>query len=107
MKTFFSNIWKYLALLAFGAIAGIIAGIKLIGKPSVSIINAENYIAEQFQKVGKLKQRGEGNSQQIDLEPVNRGISSGRQKRISKRKARREVRFDTITEKEEMEQKDF
>lgn len=107
MKTFFSNIWKYLALLAFGAIAGIITGIKLIGKPSVSIINAENYIAEQFQKVGKLKQRGEGNSQQIDLEPVNLEISSGRQKRISKRKARREVRFDKITEKEEMEQKDF
>lgn len=42
---FFSNLWKYLALLFAGIIAGIVAAIKLIEKPSVLNVETDTFIA--------------------------------------------------------------
>lgn len=99
---FFSNLWKYLAFLFAGIIAGIVAAIQLIEKPSILNVNADSFIAEQTQKIGKLKQRGEGNSQDASQLPV---IPTRKEKRLARRETRRESRQKKETEKEEQEQK--
>ena len=104
MKIFFLNIWKYLAFLFAGIIAGLVAAIKLIEKPSILNVNADSFIAQQTQKIGKIKQRGEGNSLDIFLLPA---IPSRKEKRLNRRAARRESRKEKETEKEEQEQKDY
>ncbi|HCY39957.1 MAG TPA: hypothetical protein DHV48_01125 [Prolixibacteraceae bacterium] len=98
MKSFFLNIWKYLALLFAGVIGGMIAAIKLIEKPSILNVNAENFIAEQTHKIGKLKQKGEGNS----LSPV---LPTPKEKRLVRRTKKRESRLKKETEKEDQQQK--
>ena len=100
MKAFLLNIWKYLALIFAGIIGGMIAAIKLIEKPSILNVTTDNFIAEQTQKIGKLKQKGEGNS----LSPV---IPTQKEKRLSRRVARRESRLKKETKKEEQQQKDY
>ena len=99
MKAFLFNIWKYLALIFAGIIGGMIAAIKLIEKPSILNVNADNFIAEQTHKIGKLKQKGEGNY----LSPV---LQTRKEKRLSRRVARRESRLLKETEKEEQQQKE-
>ena len=103
MKIFFLNIWKYLAFLFAGIIAGIIAAIKLIEKPTVLNVNADTFVAEQTQKIGKIKQKGEGNSQDIFLLPA---IPTRREKRLARRAARRELRLEKETKPEEQDLKD-
>jgi len=103
MKIFFSNIWKYLAFLFAGIAAGIIAAIKLIEKPTVLNVAADTFIAEQTQRIGKIKQRGEWNSLDTNLLPE---IPTRREKRIARRSARREFRLEKETQMEEQVLKD-
>ena len=103
MKIFFLNIWKYLAFLFAGIIAGLVAAIKLIEKPSILNVNADSFIAQQTQKIGKIKQRGEGNSLDIFLLPA---IPSRKEKRLNRRAARRESRLEKETKPEEQDLKD-
>ena len=98
----FSNLWKYLAVLFTGIIAGMVAAIKLIEKPTVLNVAAENFVAEQTQKIGKLKQRGEGNSQEVSVPPA---LPARKERSLARRAARRESKLKQETEKEEQEQK--
>lgn len=104
MKQILANLWKYLALLALGALAGILVVVKLVVKPSVLTINAENFIAEQTQRIGKLKQRGKGNLQQAVQLPLT---LSRKEKRLIRRASRRELRLNKATSLEESIQKNF
>ena len=104
MKIFFSSIWKYIALLFAGIVAGMVAAIKLIEKPSVVNVAADTFVAQQTQKIGKLKQRGEGNSQDASLLPL---IPTRKDKRLARRAAKRELRLKKETETEELKQKDY
>ena len=103
MKIFFSSIWKYLAFLFAGIAAGIIAAIKLIEKPSVLNVAADTFVAEQTQKIGKIKQRGECNSLDANLLPE---IPTRKEKRLARRAARRELRLEKETQMEEQDLKD-
>ena len=103
MKIFFLNIWKYLALLFAGMIAGMVAAIKLIEKPSVVNVLADTFVAEQTQQIGKLKQRGEGNLLDVS-QPTE--MPTRKEKRLARRAARRELRLKKETQLEETEQKD-
>jgi hypothetical protein len=103
MKIFFSSIWKFLAFLFAGIAAGMVAAIKLIEKPSILNVAADNFVAEQSQKIGKIKQRGEGNSLDTSLLPE---IPTRREKRIARRAARRELRLEKETQMEEQDLKD-
>ena len=98
--TLLSNIWKYLALLFAGIIAGMVAAIKLIEKPSILNVTADSFISEQTQKIGKLKQKGEGNS-------LSQGLPTRKKKRLVRRTLRRESRLKIETETEEQQQKDY
>jgi hypothetical protein len=104
MKLFFINIWKYLAFLFAGIIAGMVAAIKLIERPGVQNVVADTYIAQQAQKIGKLKQRGEGNSQMTSMLAKPK---TGKEKRLARRAVRRESRLIKQTQSEEQEQKDY
>ena len=100
MKVLFVNIWKYIALIFAGIIAGMVAAIKLVEKPSILNVNADSFIAEQTLKIGKLKQKGEGNS----LSPV---LPTRKEKRLACRTRKRESRLMKETEKEEQQQKEL
>jgi len=104
MKIFFSSIWKYMALLFAGIVAGMVAAIKLIEKPTVLNVAADTFVAEQTQKIGKLKQRGEGNTQDVSQLPE---IPTRKDKRLARRAAKRELRLEKETETEELKQKDY
>ncbi len=104
MKAFFSGLWKTIALLALGALSGILVVLKLGIKPSVITINAENFIAEQTQRIGKLKQRGQGNQQEAVQLPLT---LSRKEKRLVRRASRREQRLNRATAQEESDQKNF
>ena len=103
MKIFFSNIWKYLAFLFAGIAAGMVAAIKLIEKPSVLNVDTDTFVAEQTQKIGKIKQRGEGNSLDTSLLPE---IPTRREKRIARRAAKRELRLKKEIKPEEQDLRD-
>ena len=92
-----------MALLFAGIIAGLVAAIKLIEKPTVLNVAADTFVAEQTQQIGKLKQRGDGNLQDISL-PTQ--IPTRKEKRLARRAARREQRLKKETLLEETEQKD-
>jgi hypothetical protein len=104
MKVLFVNIWKYLALVFAGIIAGMIAAIKLIEKPSIMNVTADSFIAEQTKKIGKLKKKGEGNSQNSTQ---LREIPSRKEKRMIRRFGRKELRLKKETEMEEQDQNDY
>lgn len=87
MKIFFSQIWKYLTVFFAGVITAMVYSIRQFHDHT--IINAETYIASQEQKIGKLKQRGEGNSQEAFIPSIN---PDRKKKRIDRRTARRESR---------------
>ena len=101
--TFFSKIWKYLTFLFAGIAAGMVAAIKLIEKPTVLNVDTDTFVAEQTQKIGKIKQRGEGNSIDPSLLPE---ISTRREKRIARRAVRRELRLKKETKPEKQDLKD-
>jgi hypothetical protein len=103
MKFFFSNIWKYLTLLFAGIAAGMVAAIKLIEKPTVLNVATDTFVAEQTQRIGKIKQRGQGNSLDTSLLPE---IPTRKEKRIARRAARHELRLEKETQMEEQDLKD-
>ena len=100
---FFSNFWKYLSFLFAGIAAGMVAAIKLIEKPPVLNVAADTFVAEQTQKIGKIKQRGGVNSLDTSLLPE---IPSRKEKRLARRAVRRELRLEKETQLEEQDQKD-
>ena len=102
MKIFFSNIWKYLTFLFAGIAAGMVAAIKLIEKSTVLNVAADTFVAEQNQKIGKIKQRGEGNLLDTSMLPE---VPSRKEKRLARRSAKRELRLEKDAEPEEQEQK--
>ena len=101
--TFFSNIWKFLAFLFAGIAAGMVAAIKLIEKTTVLNVAADTFVAEQTQKIGKIKQRGGVNSLDTSLLPE---IPTRKEKRLARRAARRELRLEKETKPEEQDLKD-
>jgi len=103
MKIFFSNTWKYLAFLFAGLAAGMFAAIKLIEKPSILNVAADTFVAEQTQKIGKIKQRGEGNFLDTNLLPE---IPIRKEKRLVRRAVRREFRLEKEIQMEEQDLKD-
>lgn len=100
MNTFFASVWKFLALIFAGFAAGLITAIKWLEKPSVMTVNTPSFVAEQTQKIGKLKQRGEGNSQEIPA-PVT--IQSRKERRLARKAARRELRHEKELKKQDTE----
>jgi len=102
MKIFFSNIWKYTTVFFAGVIAALVYSFRQFHDQT--IINADTFIASQQQKVGKLKQRGEGN----DLDVLLPGtIPTRKEKRIARRAAKRELQLSKDTQLEEKVQKDY
>ena len=59
------NIWKYLGIFFAGAFASLTM-VFFTQKPQ-TVINTETYIAEQNQKIGKIKQKGKGNELDVEL----------------------------------------
>ena len=100
---FFSNCWKYLAFLFAGIIAGMVAAIKLIEKPSVLNVSTDTFVAEQTRKIGKIKQRGAGNICKLPLPEID---STRKEFRKSVRAARRERRLKKDAETEEQASED-
>lgn len=92
-----------MALLFAGVIAGMLAAIKLIEKPTVLNVETDTFIAEQTQKVGKLKQRGEGNCQDVSQLPE---IPTRKERRLARRAARREAKLKETTENKKQVQKE-
>ena len=101
MKIFFSKIWQYLAVFLAGVITALVYSIRQFHDQT--IINADTFIASQEQKIGKLKQRGEGNSQDASQLPL---IPDRKEKRIARRNSKRELKQKKNTQQEEQEQKD-
>lgn len=101
MKIFFSQIWKYLAVFFAGVITAMVYSIRQFHDQT--IINTDTFIASQEQKIGKLKQRGEGNSQEASQLPL---IPDRKEKRIARRNSKRELKQKKNTQQEQQEQKD-
>ena len=87
MKLFFVNVWKYLAMFFAGVIAALVWAMKQV-KPDQTTINAETYVGSNAPKIGKLKQRGEGNSQETVLALPAVSRKQIRQLRRAARKAK-------------------
>jgi len=79
----FKNFWKFFSFL----LAGILLGLKF--KKAPSVINAETYNNEPSTSIGKVKQKGEGNNQE-----VNQKQQLSRKEIRQKRKADRKKRKD-------------
>lgn len=77
------NAWKWISVFLAGMVAGLLVFLRL-KQPDVA---AETYIREQEQKVGKIKQRGEGNQQTVQLQQKSR-----KELREQRRKIRKEKR---------------
>nr|WP_321357165.1 hypothetical protein [uncultured Draconibacterium sp.] len=77
------KIWPYISMFFAGAFAAM-AMVFFKEKPQ-TVINAETYIKEQEQKVGKIKQKGEGNGQQVQLKQE----LSRKEKRMARKTERR------------------
>jgi hypothetical protein len=88
MKICLEKIWKYIAVFFAGVIAALVYSIRQFHDQT--IINTDSFIASQEQKIGKLKQRGEGNTQNVSL---LHGLPSRKERRLVRRSERRELRL--------------
>ncbi|WP_319502584.1 hypothetical protein [uncultured Draconibacterium sp.] len=77
--------WKSIAIYLAGIITGFLVLIR-VKKPD-KVVTAETYVEDQEQRIGKIKQKGEGNGQQVQLKQE----LSRKEKRAS-RKAERKSR---------------
>ena len=59
------KIWPYITIFFAGAFAAMTM-VFFTQKPQ-TVINAETYIAEQNQKIGKIKQKGKSNKQDVEV----------------------------------------
>lgn len=57
--------WRTIAVFFGGIITGFLIFTK-IKKPG-TVIHADTYINEQMQKIGKIKQKGQGNQQEVEV----------------------------------------
>lgn len=89
-----SKIWSYIAIFFAGAFSAM-AMVFFKQKPQ-TVINAESYIAEQQQKVGKIKQKGEGNLQSVELEQTL-SKKEIRKARRAARKAKRQQKKSVLS----------
>lgn len=94
-QAFLKQLWKYLALIFAGVIAGLVYGMKQI-KP-VQHITTEEFINEQSKDlhVGKLKQKGQGNVMEVELPELPEQ---------SKREARKEIRLERRKRRKEIKE---
>jgi len=88
-----NQIWKYLSIFLAGVAMTAMAILLFLLKKGTTVINADNYVQKLEQSIKKLKQRGEGNSQDIDqsinLIAENEPELTNKEKRIKKREDRR------------------
>ncbi len=105
MRNIFASIWKWTAVFLAGILAGLIAAIRLLDKSKITNIQTGIYVAGLEQRIGKLKQRGEGNVQETVLIP--QFPETRKEKRLARRAERRERSLNEETENEESEQKNF
>ncbi|MEN6623683.1 MAG: hypothetical protein ABFD50_19315 [Smithella sp.] len=69
-----ANIWKYISAFLAGALAVSIGILMLFLKYVKPVINTDTYVNTLEQSIGKLKQKGKGNSSDITptiILPVN------------------------------------
>ena len=97
MKTFFGNIWKYLAIFFAGVIAALVYAMKHMRPVETTNVTAGTYVASQEQKIGKMKQRGDGNTQDASVAPA---VSERKLKRMERRAKRKALRQSQGTEME-------
>jgi len=87
MRNIYSSIWKWVAVFLAGILAGLIAAIRLLDKSNITNIQTETYVAGLEQRIGKLKQRGQGNVQETVLIPEF--PQTRKEKRLARRTERR------------------
>lgn len=86
------NLWKYLAILFAGIIAGLAAAYKLIDPRT---INTSTYVEDQKQetKIGKIKQKkGMDNLQEVTQDPSLGSSDPSRKQSRQERRAERKNR---------------
>jgi len=105
MKNFFFGIYKWAAVFFAGILVGLVAAIRMLDKSNITNIQTGTYVAGLEQKIGKLKQKGEGNVIETALIPET--PTTRKLKRQARRAERRERRLNEESENEESEQKNF
>ena len=82
------KIWKYISIFLGGMITGFLVLTKL--KKPETVINADTYVDEQHQKIGKVKQKNtDGSSQSVEL---SQETPSRKEIRKAKKQAKKEKR---------------
>lgn len=80
------KIKNYLLAFLSGAVVVLLWIVIYLLKNAKPVINAEQYIDQMEQRVGKIKQRGEGNNQVTDLDQT---LEPGTNKKEIRRRIRR------------------
>lgn len=88
MSAFFKQVWKYLAIFFAGIIAALVWAMKQV-QPVQTNTNIEAGTYVEKQDIGKLKQRGEGNSQQVGPGIESKSRKELRRERRAERKEKR------------------
>lgn len=98
VQAFLKQVWKYLALIFAGVIAGLVYSMKQI-KP-IQHIQTQEFINEQSKdtQIGKLKQKGQGNVMDVELPefPEQSKREARKEIRLERREKRREKRKGPI-----------
>lgn len=81
-----SKIWSYIAIFFAGVTAGFMVLTRI--KKTDTVINAETYVDDQVQKIGKIKQKGQGNKQDVQLEQKLTRKEIRKQKKLSRKTKR-------------------
>lgn len=76
----------YAAMFFAGAFA-MLAMVFFTQKPQ-TVINAENYIEEQKQQIGKIKQKGKGNQQTVKADQLLTKKEQRRENRAARNKSK-------------------
>lgn len=78
------NIWQTISLILLGIVIGFILYIKL--KKPTTVVHAETYIEDQDQEIGKIKQKGQSNEQEVEV-VLEQPKQSRKEKRLSRKAA--------------------
>lgn len=98
----FANIWKYLAFLFAGMVAGIMAAIKLLD--SKVTVTGGTYVKDQKQetRIGTVKQKkGIDNLQDVTQMPEQAAADSRKARRVQRRTERKAKRKGVLSDEEE------
>jgi hypothetical protein len=82
-----SKIWSYTTIFFAGAFVAMVM-VFLKQKPQ-TVISAETYIEDQEQKIGKIKQKGQGNAQEAALDQAAATTEQSSKTKKESRKAKR------------------